>query len=60
MPRAQPKPPECGIATWLLFNSGKMLHNLGMESGTIQTVYEAAGGLDALVRLAHAWHTRVL
>ena len=26
----------------------------------MQTVYEAAGGLDALLRLAHAWHTRVL
>ena len=25
-----------------------------------QTVYEAAGGLDALLRLAHAWHARVL
>ena len=26
----------------------------------MQTVYEAAGGLDGLTRLAHAWHTRVL
>src|SRR5215203_7258687 len=26
----------------------------------MQTVYEAAGGLDALLRLAHAWHKRVL
>jgi len=25
-----------------------------------QTVYEAAGGRDGLLRLAHAWHTRVL
>jgi hemoglobin len=25
-----------------------------------QTVYEAAGGHAALLRLAHAWHTRVL
>jgi hemoglobin len=25
-----------------------------------QTVYEALGGYDALLRLAHAWHTRVL
>ena len=24
-----------------------------------QTVYEAAGGRDGLLRLAHAWHTRV-
>lgn len=26
----------------------------------MQTVYEAAGGLDVLLSLAHAWHTRVL
>jgi hemoglobin len=26
----------------------------------MQTVYEAAGGLDGMVRLAHAWHKRVL
>ncbi|HSD47276.1 MAG TPA: hypothetical protein VLB87_11655, partial [Pyrinomonadaceae bacterium] len=26
----------------------------------MQTVYEAAGGFDGLLRLAHAWHTRVL
>src|SRR5437868_2578014 len=26
----------------------------------MQTVYEAAGGLDAILRLASAWHTRVL
>jgi hemoglobin len=37
-----------------------MLHNLGMDTEAMQTVYEAAGGLDALLRLAHAWHTRVL
>src|SRR5258707_15792279 len=38
----------------------KMLHNLGMDTETMQTIYEAAGGLDALLRLAHAWHKRVL
>src|SRR5215813_8225291 len=38
----------------------KMLHNLPMGIETMQTIYEAAGGLDGLVRLAHAWHTRVL
>ena len=37
-----------------------MLHNLGMQSEPLQTVYEAAGGLDGIVKLAHAWHTRVL
>jgi hemoglobin len=26
----------------------------------IQTIYEAAGGWDGLLRLAGAWHTRVL
>ena len=26
----------------------------------MQTVYEAVGGFDAILRLAHAWHTRVL
>jgi len=31
-----------------------------MDNQTIQTVYEAAGGLDGLLRLAHAWHARVL
>ena len=24
------------------------------------TIYEAAGGLDAILRLAHAWHARVM
>ena len=26
----------------------------------MQTIYEAMGGFDALLKLAHAWHTRVL
>jgi len=26
----------------------------------MQTVYEAAGGADGMLRLAHAWHARVL
>jgi len=26
----------------------------------VQTVHDAAGGLDGLTRLAHAWHERVL
>ena len=26
----------------------------------MQTVYEAAGGFDGILRLAHAWHMRVL
>src|SRR4029450_12764576 len=29
-------------------------------SNKIQTIYEAAGGLDGMLRLAHAWHARVL
>ena len=40
--------------------SVKMLHNAGMNTQPIQTVYEAAGGMDAILRLAHAWHKRVL
>ncbi len=31
-----------------------------MEIKTTQTIYEASGGFDGLLRLAHAWHTRVL
>lgn len=27
---------------------------------TMQTIYEAAGGRDGLLRLAHAWHARVM
>jgi hemoglobin len=30
------------------------------SDGAVQTVYEAAGGRDGLLRLAEAWHTRVL
>jgi hemoglobin len=26
----------------------------------MQTLYDAAGGMDGMVRLAHAWHERVL
>src|SRR5215510_2400823 len=26
----------------------------------MQTIYDAAGGFEGLLRLAHAWHTRVL
>ena len=26
----------------------------------MQTLYEAAGGMDGVLRLAHAWHARVL
>ena len=31
-----------------------------MDTESTQTVYEAAGGLDGFLRLAHAWHARVL
>jgi hemoglobin len=37
-----------------------MLHNAGMNTETIQTVYEAAGCMDGILSLAHAWHKRVL
>jgi len=26
----------------------------------MKTIYEAAGGFDGVLRLAHAWHARVL
>jgi len=29
-------------------------------SKKMETIYEAAGGFDGLLRLAHAWHARVL
>src|SRR5260370_15708746 len=29
-------------------------------NGTMQTIYQAVGGRDGLLRLASAWHTRVL
>jgi hemoglobin len=31
-----------------------------MDTETRQTVYEAAGGIEAMMALAHAWHKRVL
>lgn len=31
-----------------------------MHTENMQTIYEAAGGFDGLLKLAHAWHTRVL
>jgi hemoglobin len=31
-----------------------------MMSGIMRTVYEAAGGDDGILRLAHAWHSRVM
>ena len=37
-----------------------MLHNAGMDTENLQTIYEAAGGMDGMLRLAHAWHKRVL
>jgi len=37
-----------------------MVHILGMDTETIHTVYDAASGLDTLMKLAHAWHLRLL
>src|SRR6201991_5328890 len=31
-----------------------------MDTQTMQTIYEAAGGFEGMLRLAHAWHVRVL
>jgi len=37
-----------------------MLHNSEMDGETNLTLYQAIGGLDGVLKLAHAWHTRVL
>jgi len=37
-----------------------MLYNREMETEIKQTIYEAMGSFDGVVRLAHAWHVRVL
>jgi len=37
-----------------------MLHNSEMDGETNLTLYQAVGGLDGVLKLAHAWHTRVL
>ena len=55
----------CAMTAWwsskkIVFPSVKMLHNSGMNTETTQTVYDAAGSLDGLLRLALAWHARVL
>ena len=44
--------PQCAFR----FKNVRVIYN----PGTMQTVYEAAGGHDGLLRLASAWHTRVL
>ena len=33
---------------------------MGLDTETMQTVYDASGGLDGMMRLAYAWHARVL
>jgi hemoglobin len=38
----------------------KMLHIPGKDTEAMETVFEAMGGFDAVLRLAHAWHKRVL
>lgn len=35
-------------------------YNLRMKRETEPIIYEAGGGSDGLLRLAHAWHVRVL
>jgi hemoglobin len=43
------------------------LHSVGLAEdtgrchhGDVQSVYEAVGGAEVLLRLAHAWHSRVM
>src|SRR4029453_14978244 len=38
----------------------RMQHIFGKDYEIMQTVYEAVDELDGLLRLAHAWHKRVL
>src|SRR5262245_34838510 len=59
---------ECGHSLAGRFRAAMIsaalhVHLLGVamkHTGTAQTIYEAAGGRDGLLRLASAWHTRVL
>jgi hemoglobin len=39
---------------------GRLAARLSCDPGAVHTVYEAAGGDDGLLRLAGAWHARVL
>src|SRR5688572_7177287 len=39
---------------------GDRLSHAAACPGNMQTVYEAAGGADGLLRLANAWHARVM
>src|ERR1700721_2633612 len=42
-------------------NDTRFVLSIGaIQSWNMQTIYEAAGGRDGLLRLASAWHTRVL
>lgn len=47
---------------WTLISGYCVHHYRGVRynPGIMQTVYEAAGGQDGLLRLASAWHKRVL
>jgi hemoglobin len=40
--------------------SASTRHTVGCHHEGMRTVYEAAGGIDGLRRLASAWHTRVM
>lgn len=39
---------------------GRRMLDVEMNTETMQTVYEAVGGYEGVLRLAHAWHARVL
>jgi hemoglobin len=41
-------------------SAGGACQGTAWHVGTMQTVYEAAGGADGLLDLAHAWHVRVM
>jgi hemoglobin len=59
-----PAQPEQRVPVWLRIahprTSAAGSHERAKMVAVKQTIYEAVGGMDALVRLAHAWHARCL
>lgn len=49
-----------GIATYWRNKNQRSIDGIPTGISEMNTLYEAAGGLEGLLRLASAWHTRVL
>jgi hemoglobin len=59
--RGLPSPGATSPATSLIsFDSRVRVCNAACHSGHVQTLYERVGGADGLLRLASAWHARVM